>query len=65
MALAGILILVINRAYFGWTIQMYWPWRAVLEQLAAIVAAALAASLYPALRASATPASELSREDLA
>jgi ABC-type lipoprotein release transport system permease subunit len=37
----------------------------VLEQLAAIVAAALVASLYPALRASATPATELAREDLA
>ena len=65
IVLAGILILVINRAYFGWTIQVYWPWRALLEQLAAIVAAALAASLYPALRASATPATELAREDLA
>jgi putative ABC transport system permease protein len=65
MVLAGILVLVINRAYFGWTIQMYWPWRAVLEQLAAIVAAAVLASLYPALRASGTPATELAREDLA
>jgi putative ABC transport system permease protein len=65
VVLAGILVLVINRAYFGWTIQVYWPWRAVLEQLAAIVAAALVASLYPALRASATPATELAREDLA
>ena len=65
VVLAGILVLVINRAYFGWTIQMYWPWAAVLEQLAAIVAAALVASLYPALRASATPATELAREDLA
>jgi putative ABC transport system permease protein len=64
VVLAGILVLVINRAYFGWTIQMYWPWRAVLEQLAAIVAAALVASLYPALRASATPATELSRDAL-
>ena len=28
--LALILIFVINRAYFGWTIQLYWPWAAIL-----------------------------------
>ncbi len=64
IALAGILILVINRAYFGWTIQMHWPWGAMLQQLATIVGAAILASLYPALRASQTPATELSRDDL-
>ncbi len=62
--LALILIYVINPAYFGWTIQPHWPWPALLRQAAGIMAAALAASVYPALRGSRTPARELSREDL-
>ena len=64
VTLAGILIFVINRAYFGWTIQVHWAWRPVLQQIATIVAAAVLASLYPALRASQTPATELSRDDV-
>ncbi len=63
-ALAAILIFVINRTYFGWTIQVYFPGWPVLQQLAIILAAALLASLYPAFRASETPATELSRDDL-
>jgi putative ABC transport system permease protein len=64
VALAAILIFAINRAYFGWTIQVHWPWGALGRQVGAIVAAAMAASLYPALRASRTPATDLSRDDL-
>ena len=60
--LAGILILVINRDYFGWTIQLYWPWQAVGEQLTTILIAAILASLYPAIRASQIPATELRRD---
>jgi putative ABC transport system permease protein len=62
--LALVLIFVINRAYFGWTIQAFWPWGTLLWQAAAIVMVAAAAAVYPALRAAATPARELSREDL-
>jgi putative ABC transport system permease protein len=62
--LAGLLIYVINRAYFGWTIQPYAAWGAVLQQSVTILGAAVLASLYPALRASRTPATELSRDDL-
>ena len=62
--LALILVFVINRAYFGWTIQLHLPWPALLAQLATIVAAALLASIYPALRASRVPGTELSREDV-
>ncbi len=62
--LATILIFVINRAYFGWTIQAHWPWGTLLLQAATILGVAAAASVYPALRAARTPASELSREDL-
>ncbi|MCZ6876761.1 MAG: FtsX-like permease family protein [Acidobacteria bacterium] len=63
-ALAAILIFVINRTYFGWTIQVYFPGWPLLQQSATILAAALLASLYPAFRASETPATELSRDDL-
>jgi putative ABC transport system permease protein len=62
--LALVLIFVINRAYFGWTIQAFWPWGTLLWQAGAIVTVAAAAAVYPALRAAATPARELSREDL-
>jgi len=64
IALAGILIFVITRAYFGWTIQVYWPWLPVLQQTFTILAAAVLASLYPALRASQAPVTELSRDDM-
>jgi putative ABC transport system permease protein len=64
VALAAVLVFVINRAYFGWTIQLHWPWGAVAQQIATIVGAAVLASLYPALRASRTPATELSRDDV-
>ncbi len=64
VALAGVLIFVINRAYFGWTIQVYWPWGAIVQQVTTVLGAAVLASLYPALRASQTPATELSRDDI-
>ena len=64
VALAAILIFVINRAYFGWTIQVYWPWASLIRQAATILGAALLASFYPALRASQSPATVLSRDDL-
>lgn len=62
--LAGLLIFVINRAYFGWTIQPSIAWGAIAQQCVTILGAATLASLYPALRASRTPATELSRENL-
>lgn len=63
LVLAAILIYVINRDYFGWTIQVHWPLGTLIQQAALILLAAVAASLYPALRASRTPATELTRED--
>ena len=62
--LAAILIFLINRAYFGWTIRPAWPGGALLQEMVTILAAAVLASIYPAVRASRTPARELSREDL-
>ena len=64
IALPMVLIFVINRAYFGWTIQVYWPWNALAQQVATILGVAMLASLYPALKASRTPASELGRDDV-
>lgn len=62
--LALVLIFVINRAYFGWTIQWHWPWWTFVEQAAMILLATVASSLYPAWRASLTPATELRKEDM-
>jgi putative ABC transport system permease protein len=62
--LALVLVYLINPAYFGWTIRLHWPWGALAGEAAAILAAAVLASLYPALRASRTPATELTRDDL-
>jgi len=64
LGLAGVLIHVVNPAFFGWTIQAHLPGPALLEQAATILAAAALASLYPALRASRTSAGELTREDV-
>jgi putative ABC transport system permease protein len=62
--LAAVLILVINRDYFGWTIRPAWPWPELFQEAVMILVAAVLASLYPALRASRVPARELSRDDL-
>jgi putative ABC transport system permease protein len=65
IALALVLIFGINRAYFGWTLRLHWPWPELVRDGAIILAAAAAAALYPAARASRTPAAELSREEVA
>ncbi len=62
--LAVILILLINRAWFGWTIRFALPWSALVWQMVWILGGSLAASVYPALRSSRTPIAELTREDL-
>ena len=64
LALAQVLVHVINRSYFGWTISFSWETSTLAWQAALILGAAIAASIYPALRASATPAGELSRDDV-
>ena len=64
IVLALILIFIINRTYFGWTIALHWPWASLGSEAAVILIAAAAASIYPALRAARTPATELRREDI-
>lgn len=46
--LSLILIFVINKQSFGWTIQFYWPWGLLVTALAGIYVATLLAGLYPA-----------------
>jgi putative ABC transport system permease protein len=60
-ALAVILVYVINRRSFGWTLQMSVQPEAFLQALAIAVAAALLAGVYPALKMSRTPAAEVIR----
>ena len=62
--LALILIFVVNRTFFGWTIAVHWPWSTLVGQAVAILVASVLGSVYPALRASRTPATELRRDDM-
>ena len=60
---AAILIFVIQKSYFGWSIQWAWPWALLAAEASAIMLAAILASLYPAVRASRTLASRLCHAD--
>lgn len=51
LVLSLVLTYVINKAFFGWTIQFSVPWLAVLSTPAWILVAALVAGWLPALRA--------------
>lgn len=63
LVLAAIMIFVINRRSFGWTLQMeLGPWILVQAVLLAVLAALLAA-VYPAARLARTPTSEALREE--
>jgi putative ABC transport system permease protein len=62
LALAAVLVRVVNPAFFGWSIGVSVPAVLLAEQALAILAVAALASLYPALAASRTPAAELSRD---
>lgn len=64
LGLAALLILVVNREWFGWTIQAAWPARDLLLQAAAVLAATVAAAVVPALRAGLAGPEQLSRDDL-
>jgi putative ABC transport system permease protein len=48
IALSLILIFVINKQSFGWTIQFHWPVALLLAALTAVYAATVLAGLYPA-----------------
>ena len=55
LALSVVLTYVINKAFFGWTIQLAIPWLSVLLTPAWILLAALAAGWLPAVRAGRVP----------
>jgi putative ABC transport system permease protein len=46
--LSLLLIYVINKQSFGWTIQFHWPIAVLLTALSLVYAATLLAGLYPA-----------------
>lgn len=48
LALSLLLIFVINKQSFGWTIQFHWPVAALLGSLSLIYVATVLAGLYPA-----------------
>jgi putative ABC transport system permease protein len=48
VALSFILIYVVNKQSFGWTIQFHWPVGVLIGSMMAIYLATLAAGLYPA-----------------
>ncbi len=63
-ALAWVLVRLVNRDFFGWTLQLDWPVGLLALQALTILGAGFVASIYPAARASDAPATELSRDAL-
>ncbi len=61
--LALVLILVINRRSFGWTLQVHIDPQILLQAIALSLAAALLAGLYPAWRMAHTPPALALREE--
>ena len=48
VVLSLVLIFVINKQSFGWTIRFHWPMAVVAGALTLVYAATVAAGLYPA-----------------
>jgi putative ABC transport system permease protein len=63
IALAGLLVFVINRRAFGWTMSFGISPLELLQGLALALAAALLAGLYPAWRTSRRPVAQDLREE--
>jgi len=61
LALSLILIHVINKQSFGWTIQFNFPGRLIVQYAALTVGASLLAGLLPAWRACRLPIAEAVR----
>jgi putative ABC transport system permease protein len=54
-ALALVLTWVINKAFFGWSIDLSYPWLELVLLPLWMTAAALVAGFFPALRAARIP----------
>ncbi|HEX8682843.1 MAG TPA: FtsX-like permease family protein [Ardenticatenaceae bacterium] len=63
LALALVLIYVINRRSFGWTLQLHLEPSALVEAFAVALVAALLAGIYPAVRMSRIRISEAIRSE--
>jgi putative ABC transport system permease protein len=62
LSLCFILVRLINRAFFGWTLHMHVPLGHLPLQCLSVLMVCTLASLYPALRASSHSAGDLGRE---
>ncbi len=63
IVLSFVLTFVINKAFFGWTIQLAFPWAALALTPVWIVPAALVAGWIPAVRASRLPIASAVRSE--
>ncbi len=63
VCLAAILIFVVNKLSFGWTIQYIFAWKAMAAYLLVVVLASLAASWLPARAAAGIPIREALSEE--
>jgi putative ABC transport system permease protein len=63
LCLSLVLTGVINRAFFGWTIQLAFPWGSLAWTPVGIIGAALIAGLLPAWRASRSVIAEAVRNE--
>jgi putative ABC transport system permease protein len=63
LAVAEILLTLINRRSFGWTLQLHLEAEPFAQALVVAILAALLAGLYPALRASRRSAADAMRFD--
>ena len=61
--LSLILVFVINKQSFGWTIEFHWPIAVLLSALSGIYVATVLAGIYPARIAAALPAVEAVHEE--
>jgi putative ABC transport system permease protein len=62
-AMSVVLVHVVNRQSFGWTIAMHWPVGFLAAALAGILATTLLAAHHPARLAAATDAAEALKEE--
>jgi len=63
LGLAWVMIHVINKRSFGWTLQMHVPVEILLQAMALAIIAALLAGLYPAFRIARLPPVAALREE--
>lgn len=61
--LSFLLVNVINRQSFGWTLQLQVPWEFILQSTLLVLAAALVAGYIPARQAAKTLAPEVVRDE--